>query len=90
MRTDSSAKFIRLCDIVAANRDQAAIANLEFTMKLDQSFMLPSVLWAVTAAAEDDHHRILSLQFRELPPFRGVIGKLVIGKLSSGNDVRSH
>jgi hypothetical protein len=51
--TDTGAKFIRLSDIVGANRDKPAIANLDFTVQLNQSFSLPAVLWPKTSAAED-------------------------------------
>ena len=33
---------------------------------------------------------MLSLQFGELPTFRGVIGKLVVGEDGPWNNVRSH
>jgi hypothetical protein len=33
MGTDAGAIFIRLSEIVGGNRDQPAIANLEFTMQ---------------------------------------------------------
>jgi hypothetical protein len=32
----------------------------------------------------------LSLQFGELPAFRGVVGKLIVGEDSPWNNVRSH
>src|SRR6185295_8623458 len=59
-------------------------------MKLNKSLMLPAILWAKPAAAEDENHRIGALQLRELPAFRGVIGELVIGEDSAWNNVRSH
>ena len=33
---------------------------------------------------------MLSLQFGELPVFRGVVGKLIVGEDRPGNNVRSH
>jgi hypothetical protein len=59
-------------------------------MEFDKPFGLPAVLGAETSAAEDEDHRMLSLQFRELPVFRGVVRKLVVGKDSPWNDVGSH
>ena len=59
-------------------------------MEFNQPFSLPAVFGAETAAAEDENHGMLSLQFGELPAFRNVVGKLIVGKDSSGNDVRSH
>jgi hypothetical protein len=90
VRADSCAVFIRLGDIVGADRDQPAIGNLEFTMELNQPFRLPAVLGSVTPAAEDEHQGVLSLQVGELPVFRGVVGQLIVGEDSPGNDVRSH
>src|SRR5258705_4290721 len=59
-------------------------------MELNKQFSLPAVLWAETAAAEDEKHGISSLQFGEFSPFRGVVGKFIIGEDSPRNDVRSH
>jgi hypothetical protein len=90
VRTNSGARFIRLSDVVGANRDQPAIANLELAMKLKKQFMLPAVLWTVTAPAEHENHWISSLQFGELAPLCRVIGKFVIGEYGPWNNVRSH
>src|ERR1700730_266331 len=87
---DSTAILIRLSDIVGADCDQAAIANLELTMELNKPFSLPAVFGAETSAAEDKNHRVLSLQFGELPPLSGVVGKLIVGEDSPWNNVRSH
>jgi hypothetical protein len=59
-------------------------------MEFNQPFSLPAVLGSETSAAEDENHWMLSLQFGELSPFRGVIGELIVGKDSPWNDVRSH
>jgi hypothetical protein len=88
--TDSGAIFIRLHDIVGANRDKPAIGNLELTMKFNKPFSLPPILGAETSAAEDENHWMLSLQFGELPMFCGVVGKLIVGKDGPWNHVRSH
>jgi hypothetical protein len=72
--TDSCAIFIRLRDIVGADRDQPAIGNLEFTMELNQPFRLSAVFGSVATAAEDEDHGVVSLQFGELPVFRGMVG----------------
>jgi len=87
---NSCAIFIRLGDIVGADRDQPAIGNLEFTMELNQPFRLPAVLGSVTPAAEDEDHGVLSLQFGEFSVFRGVVGQLIVGEDSPWNDVRAH
>jgi hypothetical protein len=88
--TDSSAIFTRLSDIVGADRDEPAIANLELTMELDKPFSLPAVLGAVTSAAENEDHWMPPLQLRELPTFRGVVGKLIVGEDGPWNYVRPH
>ena len=88
--TDSAAIFIRLGDIIGADRDQPAIANLDLTMELNQQFGLAAVLGTETSAAEDQNHGMLSLQLGELPAFHRVVGKLVVGEDRSGNNVRSH
>src|SRR5208282_646539 len=71
---DSAAIFIGLRDVVCANRDQPAIANLDLTMEFNKPFSLPAVLGAETSAAEDQNHGLLSLQFGESPMFRGMVG----------------
>src|SRR5262249_41283977 len=88
--TDSAAIFIRLGNIVGANRDQATVANLDLMMELNKPFMLPTILGTVTSAAEDENHWILSLQFGQLPAFRGVVRKFVVGGYRSRSNVGSH
>src|SRR5580704_7194159 len=63
MRPDAGAIFVRLSDVVRADTNKSAIADLELAMQLDESFGLPTVLGAVASAAEDQNHRVLSLQF---------------------------
>jgi hypothetical protein len=74
MGADSAAIFIRLSDVVGADRDKPAIGNFELTMEFNKAFSLLAVLGAVTTAAEDKNHGMWSLQFRELPAFRGMVG----------------
>jgi len=59
-------------------------------MEFNKPFILPALLGAETSAAEDENHWMLSLQFGELPAFRGVVGKLIVGEDSPWNNVRSH
>jgi hypothetical protein len=60
---DSAAKFVRLGDIVGADRDKPAIGNLEFATEFNQPLSLPAVLGAETSAAENENHGMLCLQF---------------------------
>src|ERR1700738_3654619 len=90
MSADSSAVFIRLHNVVGADRDKSAIANLNLTMEFKKQLGLPAVLRAETAAAEDEHHGMLALQLGELPVFRRVVGKFVVGEDGPWNNVRSH
>ena len=59
-------------------------------MELNKPFMLPAVLGAVTTTAQDENHRILSLQFGKLSAFSGMRGKLIVGEDSPWNNVRPH
>jgi hypothetical protein len=77
MGTDSAAIFIRLSDIVGANRDKAAKGNLELTMD-SISPSGPAVLGAKTSAAEDENHWMVYLQLGELSAFSGVVVRNVI------------
>src|SRR3954463_9422046 len=52
--------------------------------------MLPAILRAIGATAENHDHRILLLQLGKLAVFPGVIGKLVIREDSSRHNVRAH
>ena len=87
---DSTTIFIRLSNIVGANRDQPAISDLELPIEFHKAFRLPAVFGAEATAAQDEDHGMLSLQFGELPAFRGVVGKLIVGEDSPGNNGRSH
>jgi hypothetical protein len=59
-------------------------------VELHEPFGLTTVFGAETSTAQDQNHRMWSLQFGELPALSGVVGKFVIGENSSGNDVGSH
>ena len=58
-------------------------------MESNKSFSLPAVLRTETSTAEDENHWILCLQLGELPAFRGVVEKLIVGEDSPWNNVRS-
>jgi hypothetical protein len=87
---DPAAIFVRLSDVVGTDRHKPAIANLHLTMEFKKPFSLSAVLGAETAAAEDEDHRMLALKLGELPAFRRVVGKFVIGENSPWSNVRSH
>jgi hypothetical protein len=88
--TDWDAKFICFGYIFGANCDQPIISNLQFTMKLNQAFRVPPFLGAKTSTAQPDDHRVLSLQFGELPALCCLVGEFVVRKDRSGNDNGSY
>jgi hypothetical protein len=59
-------------------------------MEFKKPFRLSAVLGAESATAQHEHHRMLALQLGELPVFRRVIGKFVVGEDGPWNNVRSH
>jgi hypothetical protein len=75
-----AAIFTRVSNVVRANCNKPAIANLHLTMQFKKPFRLPAILGAITATAEDNDHGMLSLQFGELSTLSGVIRKLVVGE----------
>jgi hypothetical protein len=87
---DAGAIFVGLEEIIGADGDEAAIADFDFAMELDEILGLATVFGAETAAAEDQDNGMLSLQFGELPPFRRVVGKLIVWELGPWNNVRTH
>jgi hypothetical protein len=87
---DSAAKLIRLGDVVGAYRDEAAIADLELAVQLDEPFGLPPLLRTEAPATENEDHGIWALQLGERTAFRGVVGELVVGEDRTRNDVGSH
>ena len=78
MSADPGAIFIRLSDVVGTDRDKPAIANFHLTVEFKKPFSLPTVLRAETAAAENEHHGMLTLQLGELPSFCRVVGKTLL------------
>jgi hypothetical protein len=46
--------------------------------------MLPAIFRAISAAAENQNHRIQRLQLRQLAMFPGLVGKLVIWERAPG------
>jgi hypothetical protein len=57
----TAAIFVRLSDIVGADRDEPTIGDLKLTMEFDKTFSLSAVLGAETSAAKDKNHWMLSL-----------------------------
>src|SRR5271156_1450521 len=76
----SATIFVRLGDVVGADRDQPAIANLHLAMELQQTFCLTAIFWTEAATTKDQHHRMLSLQLGELSMLRGMVTKFVVGE----------
>ena len=87
---DAAPIFIGLSDVVGADRDEAAIADLHLAMESKKPFGLPPVLGAESAAAEDEHHRMRALQLGEPAVFRRVVGKFVVGENGPWYNVGSH
>src|SRR5579872_7501833 len=52
----------------------------ELTVKLKKSCMLPAILGAKTATAQDENQAMWSLQFGKLPASRSVVGQLDVRK----------
>ena len=75
-------EFISVSDVVCADRHQPAITDFHLTMQVKQSFMMPAIFRAISAAAENQDHRIQRLQLRQLAMFPDVIRKLVIWERS--------
>jgi hypothetical protein len=90
MRADTHAILVGLREIVGADRHQAAITNLHLAVELDKSLSLPTIFRAETAAAEDNDHRISSLQLGELSAFCRVVGKFVVGKNRTWDHIGPH
>jgi hypothetical protein len=42
-------------------------------VELNKPLMLSTLFWAEAAATEDENHRIMSLEFRELTALCGVV-----------------
>src|SRR5271165_507231 len=87
---DSAAIFIRLGDIVGANRDKPTIGDFKLTMEFNKALCLPAVLRAETSATKDKNHWMLSLELRQLPVLGCVVEKFIVGKDSPRNNLRSH
>jgi hypothetical protein len=87
---DSAPIFIRLSDIVGADRDKPTISDFKLTMELNKTLSLPTILGAETSAAEDKNHWVRSLKLRQLPVFGCVVGKLIVGKDGPWNNLGSH
>ena len=60
--------------VFPADRDQPGVSNFHLAVELDQPRGLSAVLGAVTFAADDENHGMLSLQLGKFPAFRRVVG----------------
>jgi hypothetical protein len=63
--TDSGPVFVGLRDAVRADGDETAVAYLHLAMELDEKLRLTAIFGTETSAAQDEHHRVLSLQLGE-------------------------
>jgi len=90
MSADTGAILVRLSDVVGADRDKPAIGDFELAMQFNEALRLPAILGTIATAAENEDHRILSLQLGELPTRRRVVGKFVVGEKGPRDNVRSH
>jgi hypothetical protein len=61
MGADSGAKLVCLINVVGTDRDELAIANFDLTVELNQPLRLPAVLGSISAAAQDENHRVVAL-----------------------------
>jgi hypothetical protein len=59
-------------------------------MEFHQQLRLAAILGTETSPAENEDHGMLALELREFAVLSGVVGKFVIGKDGSRNDVGSH
>ena len=59
-------------------------------MQLHKAFVLTAIFWAEPSAAEDQNHRMLTLQLRKFSMFAGLVGQLIVGKDCTRNDIASH
>src|SRR3954454_16195623 len=75
MSANASAILVCLNDVVRGYRDEPAVADLEVAIELEKAFRLTAVLWTITAPAQHQDHRVLTLQFGEHSPLGHVVGE---------------
>src|SRR5260221_12246577 len=90
VRAHTGTKLVRVQQVVRADGDEAAVANLHLSMKLQQALVLATVLRAEAASAEDHDHGVHALQLRELAVLARVVREFVVRKHCAGNDVCPH
>src|SRR6266481_5212943 len=70
---NSAAKLISLNNTVGGDCHQFAVRNLELTVELNESLMLPTLLWTETPAPKDKnhypHYRFAGDQIGQTPRF---------------------
>src|SRR6266853_5119924 len=90
MSADAGAVLIRQKHVVGTDGDEPRVTDFHLVVKLDQTFGLAPILWAISSPAEHQNHGIWPLQIRKLAVFARVIGQLIIGKYCASYNVRSH
>ena len=71
MGTNAGTVFVGGGDVVGADGDKAAIADLELAMELHESFALAPVLGAEAAPAQHENHGVRALEFRQFAALGG-------------------
>jgi hypothetical protein len=90
MSADTVAVLIRQKHVVGTDGDEPGVTDFHLVVKLDQTFGLAPILWAVSSPAEHQNHGIWPLQIRKLAVFARVIGQLIIGEYCASYNVCSH
>jgi hypothetical protein len=90
MSADAGAVLIRQKHVVGTDGDEPGVTDFHLVVKLDQTFGLAPILWAVSSPAEHQNHGIWPLQIRKLAVFARLIGQLIIGEYCASYNVRSH
>ena len=90
VRADAGAELVALEQLVRADGDQLAVADLHLAVQLQQPLVLPAILGTEAAARQHDDHRVAPLDLGQLPDPAGVVRQRVVGEQASGENVRAH
>src|SRR5262249_53071014 len=88
--TDRRTEFLKRVVVVSGDRDDPRVSDSDLGIKCCELQMLLMLLRAVVTPRECENQRILALHLAEPPQSARIIGQFVVGKNTSGHDIRAH
>src|SRR6185312_12603343 len=90
LRTQRRAELLARVVVIGGDGCNLCVSHRDLRVKRSEILMLLVLLGTVIAASQRQDQRVIPLNLTQLADCVRVVGQLVVGKNSSGHNVRSH